>query len=131
MTIDKARKLFAWSFGLWGVLGLAKFLFKYTRFDQAYRDNIDLVSFPLLLVAFYLVIRYPAVMKPKMTGTPVSLGAVAPPLSGQWESDAKRLMSHGDKIGAIKLVRESTRLGLAEAKALVESWDAPPKGEWV
>jgi uncharacterized OB-fold protein len=40
-----------------------------------------------------------------------------------WEEQARELMRRGKKIHAIKLVRESTTLGLKEAKDLVESWE--------
>ncbi len=39
-----------------------------------------------------------------------------------WEAEARDMMAAGNKIMAIKLVRESTGLGLKEAKDLVESW---------
>lgn len=39
-----------------------------------------------------------------------------------WEAEARQLVKRGDKIQAIKLVREATALGLKEAKELVESW---------
>jgi ribosomal protein L7/L12 len=48
--------------------------------------------------------------------------------SATWETEARSLLAQGQKINAIKLVRERTGLGLAEAKNLVESWpDAPVK----
>ena len=37
-------------------------------------------------------------------------------------SEARGEYQRGNKITAIKLVRDKTGLGLAEAKALVESW---------
>jgi Ribosomal protein L7/L12 C-terminal domain len=40
-----------------------------------------------------------------------------------WESNAKQLFAAGDKIGAIKTVREATDMGLTEAKDVVESWE--------
>ena len=45
------------------------------------------------------------------------LGVDLPP---EVESEARALLRAGNKIEAIKLVREATRLGLAEAKQLVE-----------
>jgi hypothetical protein len=45
-----------------------------------------------------------------------------PDMSAPWVAEAKQCMADGDKIGAIKIVRVNTRLGLAEAKRLVESW---------
>jgi ribosomal protein L7/L12 len=42
--------------------------------------------------------------------------------SGPWEDEARRLLAAGDKLGAITIVRQGTNLGLAQAKALVESW---------
>lgn len=40
-----------------------------------------------------------------------------------WVAEAKQVLVSGDKIGAIKIVRNATKLGLAEAKSLVESWE--------
>jgi ribosomal protein L7/L12 len=47
------------------------------------------------------------------------------PSSGQewWAERALDLLNKGNKIEAIKLVREATALGLTEAKDLVESWE--------
>jgi hypothetical protein len=45
-----------------------------------------------------------------------------PDVTGPWVAEAKQILASGDKIGAIKVVRNATRLGLAEAKSLVESW---------
>lgn len=39
-----------------------------------------------------------------------------------WEREARDLMAAGNKIQAIKVVREGTGLGLKESKDLVESW---------
>ena len=39
-----------------------------------------------------------------------------------WEVEARNLVRQGKKINAIKMVRESTGMGLKEAKDLVESW---------
>ncbi len=39
-----------------------------------------------------------------------------------WQSEARVLVDNGQKISAIKLVREQTGLGLKEAKELVERW---------
>jgi hypothetical protein len=39
-----------------------------------------------------------------------------------WEAEARSLAARGNKIEAIKLMREMTGLGLKEAKDLVESW---------
>lgn len=44
---------------------------------------------------------------------------------GSWESDARDLALRGEKIAAIKRVREGTGLGLADAKTVVESWGLP------
>jgi ribosomal protein L7/L12 len=45
------------------------------------------------------------------------------PLDKQTEQKAKKLFREGNKINAIKLVREKTNLGLKEAKDIVDSWD--------
>jgi len=48
------------------------------------------------------------------------------PSSGQqewWKEKALDLLNSGNKIEAIKLVREATSLGLKEARDLVESWE--------
>ena len=39
-----------------------------------------------------------------------------------WEKDAREAAARGHKIEAIKIYREHTGVGLAEAKAAVESW---------
>lgn len=39
-----------------------------------------------------------------------------------WEATARGLMDSGNKIQAIKVVRDGTGMGLKEAKDLVESW---------
>ena len=43
------------------------------------------------------------------------------PAASPWVAKVKQLLAVGDKINAIKLVREATSLGLREAKDLVES----------
>jgi hypothetical protein len=52
----------------------------------------------------------------------------ANPSMPAWEQQARTLAANGDKIAAIKKVRENGGLGLAEAKTLVESWPGPPPG---
>lgn len=42
------------------------------------------------------------------------------PLTGDLEFDVRELVARGNKIGAIKLVREHTGLGLKEAMEYVE-----------
>lgn len=39
-----------------------------------------------------------------------------------WEAEARSAAAQGNKISAIKIVREHTGVGLKEAKATVESW---------
>jgi ribosomal protein L7/L12 len=54
----------------------------------------------------------------------IQAGASPPPLSeigGDLEADLLRLLGQGEKIQAIKLYREQTGLGLAEAKRVVET----------
>lgn len=41
--------------------------------------------------------------------------------AGDWQAEVKRLMATGQKIEAIKVYREATGVGLAEAKSAVES----------
>lgn len=52
-------------------------------------------------------------------------GATAPPTSvvnaGAWLQDVRVLLSQGQKIEAIKLVRQQTRSGLKDAKDFVEA----------
>ena len=43
-------------------------------------------------------------------------------LESEWTSAARSELLQGNKINAIKIVRENTSLGLKEAKDLVESW---------
>jgi ribosomal protein L7/L12 len=40
----------------------------------------------------------------------------------EWETAARDMMAAGNKIQAIKAVRDATSMGLKEAKDLVESW---------
>lgn len=47
-------------------------------------------------------------------GTPV-------PAAHDWQAQVKRLMATGQKLEAIKVYREATGVGLAEAKAAVEA----------
>jgi ribosomal protein L7/L12 len=63
--------------------------------------------------------------------------SVAPnPPAANWEDEARELMAQDRKIVAIKLVREKTGMGLAEAKSLVKSWSyseparRPARGDW-
>ncbi len=44
------------------------------------------------------------------------------PHEPDWMAHARALAASGDKIGAIKLHRQHTGAGLAEAKAQVDSW---------
>jgi ribosomal protein L7/L12 len=50
-------------------------------------------------------------------------GQPEPTGKGWWEAKARNLLNEGNKINAIKLVREASGLGLKEAKDLVESWE--------
>jgi hypothetical protein len=43
-------------------------------------------------------------------------------VASKWEADARELLRSGNKIAAIKTVREGTGLGLKEAKDLVDEW---------
>ena len=47
-------------------------------------------------------------------------GAALPTRSAEIEAQARALLADGNKIEAIKLVREATGLGLKEAKDFVE-----------
>ena len=49
------------------------------------------------------------------------------PLESEWMSAARSELFQGNKIKAIKIVRDNTGLGLKEAKDLVESWDSEPR----
>jgi ribosomal protein L7/L12 len=40
-----------------------------------------------------------------------------------WEIEAKRELAMGNKVNAIKIVRDSTLVGRQEAKELVEAWE--------
>jgi hypothetical protein len=54
---------------------------------------------------------------------PAPTPAPAPrPAVIDWEKEARAELKAGNKIMAIKIVREGTGLGLLEAKNLVESW---------
>ena len=44
-------------------------------------------------------------------------------VDGPWIAEAKVLLARGDKVGAIKIVRNATGMGLGEAKTLVDSWE--------
>jgi ribosomal protein L7/L12 len=47
------------------------------------------------------------------------------PDAGDWTITPKQLLAAGEKVGAITAVRKGTRLGLRDAKELVESWEEP------
>jgi ribosomal protein L7/L12 len=97
---------------------------------------INYIVIALLVVAAILLLRKMFTRpprsvgpgQPKMIGT--EGGAVAAEVDGQ-ELDidpkvldeVRRLADNGQKIEAIKLLREATGLGLAEAKNVVESLD--------
>ena len=49
--------------------------------------------------------------------------AAVPGAAGPIDAEAANLIASGNKIGAIKLVRERTGLGLAEAKGVVEEYE--------
>ena len=49
-----------------------------------------------------------------------------PTMTG-WEKEARDAVARGHKIEAIKIYREHTGVGLAEAKAAVESWPEAAK----
>jgi hypothetical protein len=54
-------------------------------------------------------------------------GASAPPSQGgggAWQQDVRALLQQGNKIEAIKLVRERTGAGLRDAKDFVDAVDA-------
>jgi large subunit ribosomal protein L7/L12 len=57
----------------------------------------------------------------------VAAGAAAAPVEEKTEFDVILTDAGASKIGVIKVVRELTGLGLAEAKALVESAPKPVK----
>lgn len=40
-----------------------------------------------------------------------------------WEIEAKRELAMGNKVNAIKIVRDNTGVGRQEAKELVEAWE--------
>ena len=40
-----------------------------------------------------------------------------------WETEAKRELAMGNKVNAIKIVRDNTGVGRQEAKELVEAWE--------
>lgn len=46
------------------------------------------------------------------------------PLSIDYESEVRRLLAAGNKIGAIKLIRQNTGIGLKEAKDAAEAMEA-------
>ncbi len=52
---------------------------------------------------------------------PVPASASRFPSAAPFDADVKELTLHGKKIDAIKLVRERTGMGLAEAKSYVEA----------
>jgi large subunit ribosomal protein L7/L12 len=58
-----------------------------------------------------------------MAPAPAAWPAAAPPASGlpaDLDAQVRAMLGAGRKIEAIKLVRDTTRMGLAEAKNLVE-----------
>ena len=59
---------------------------------------------------------------------PSSTPRAIPTVTGPWEAEARQILANGNKIGAITAVRRATTLGLADAKALVDSWERDPAG---
>ena len=59
----------------------------------------------------------------RLSSTPFAAEAMSTPPAGApaaWQLEARRLHQAGEKIPAIKVVREATNWGLAEAKNYVE-----------
>jgi len=46
-----------------------------------------------------------------------------PASESAWEIEAKRELAMGDKVNAIKIVRDHTGVGRQEAKELVDAWE--------
>ena len=62
----------------------------------------------------------PPPSRAELPGAPSEGAASSLELPPEVESEVRALLRAGNKIEAIKRVREATRLGLAEAKQLVE-----------
>ncbi len=83
----------------------------------------------LVLLAVWLMVRRrgrerdlmapPSNLRTGAAARPAAMAMTAAGLEGEVRS----LLAHGNKIAAIKLVREAYQLGLAEAKDLVEAMD--------
>lgn len=102
---------------------------------------VAIVAFVAILVGFFLGRKGGGnvVQVPSMPGPPPAPAPSQPPsrplpprpgrkapLPGapaDWEAEARGLAATGQKIQAIKVVREATGLGLKESKDLVDSWD--------
>lgn len=78
--------------------------------DQTWRIGLYVVTAAAAIGGLVVVLRRPPA------------APTLPDMSAPWVDEAKRILASGDKMGAIKAVRQATNLGLAEAKRLVESW---------
>jgi ribosomal protein L7/L12 len=67
------------------------------------------------------VARLTAALATAQDGGPAPTAIVASPLADQYV-EARAAVAAGNKIEAIKIVREQSGLGLKAAKDLVESW---------
>ena len=78
-----------------------------------------LVPIGALVAAFvFVVVR---ARQPADTSPPA---AAREPIASDLEAEVRRLLAGGQKVEAIKLLRERTGAGLAEAKTAVESLEA-------
>lgn len=93
-----------------------------------------LVAFGALILGYFIgrkgsgggnVVQVPSGPPPASSQLPQRPGRTSAPGYGagtDWEAAARAELAAGNKIMAIKLVRDATGLGLKEAKDLVESW---------
>ncbi|HMO58602.1 MAG TPA: ribosomal protein L7/L12 [Roseiflexaceae bacterium] len=75
---------------------------------------------PILLGAVIILIVIGAVVIYMRSRSGVTVVSAAPHRGTEPPADVATLLARGNKIGAIKLVREQTGLGLKEAKEYVE-----------
>jgi len=84
----------------------------------------------VIVVAIVLVRRALKSISPEATParvrppvhSPAAISTSPPVVTAEASQEIERLLSQGDMISAVKLVREQTGLGIAAAKKLVDSW---------
>lgn len=81
------------------------------------------VPLPIVVGAVALILVLLLVRGGRRSSRDLVEAPTMPVLSGDVEGEARALLLAGDKIGAIRLVRKRSGIGLKEAKDMVERMD--------